>query len=146
MVFNAETMANLKSDMKDVPVANLHSFGVLNFEVDEVEMKLVSEDAYRSFQLLCFDQYIVASEVNTEEHFEGLTWTGNSKVSYKKIKRFFKFFKMKDFHEIRSAETKSQTTLHLKSFDGINMDNQKSITLKFSKKEGEASKDSARPI
>ena len=131
MVFNAETMANLKSDMKDVPVANLHSFGVLNFEVDEVEMKLVSEDAYRSFQLLCFDHYIVASEVNTEEHFEGLTWTGNSKVSYKKIKRFFKFFKMKDFHEIRSAETKSQTTLHLKSFDGINMDNQKSITLRF---------------
>eukprot|EP00092_Neocalanus_flemingeri_P013360 GFUD01014404.1.p1 GENE.GFUD01014404.1~~GFUD01014404.1.p1 ORF type:complete len:1194 (+),score=272.25 GFUD01014404.1:67-3648(+) len=134
-----ETMANLKTDMKDVPVTNLHSFGVLNFEVDEVEMKLVSEDKYRPFQLLCFDHFIVASELYNEEHFEGLTLMGNLKVSYSKIKRFFKIFKMKDFHEIRRADTKTHITLHLKSFDGIHMDNQKSITLKFPiKKEKQA--------
>ena len=42
-----EAMEHLKNEMKDVPVKNLHSFGVLKFEVDEVEMKLVVEDKYR---------------------------------------------------------------------------------------------------
>ena len=125
--------------MKDVPVANLHSFGVLNFEVDEVEMKLVAEEKYRKFQLMCFDRYIVASELYTEEHFEGLTLLGNSIVTCKRIKRFFKYFKMKEFHEIRRADTKTYITLHLKSFDGIDMDNHKSIILKFPlKKENQA--------
>ena len=46
---------------------------------------------------------------------------------------------MKEFHEIRRAETKTYITLHLKSFDGITMDNHKSIILKFPlKKEKQA--------
>ena len=81
-LFFLESMASLQNEMKDVPVANLHSFGVLKFEVDEVEMKLVADEKYRKFQLMCFDRYIVASELYTEEHFEGLTLLGDSIVTH----------------------------------------------------------------
>ena len=140
ILYSLEAMEHLKNEMKDVPVKNLHSFGVLKFNVDEVEMKLVVEDRYRIFQLMCFDQYIVASELYTQEHFEGLTLLGNSKSTYTQIKRFFKYFKMEEIHEIRKADTKTHKTIHLISYKEYHVDNQNSFILKFPAKKDKQAK------
>ena len=65
-------MKNLSKDMRDVPVASLHEFGPLHHEVEEVELKLLSDNGpFRRMQLLCFERYLLAIEIFVDENFKG---------------------------------------------------------------------------
>ena len=74
-VVYVEAMENMKKEITDVKVANpLHEFGTKQFEIAEVDMRLLSDTNFKKFQLIVFKQYILAIELKFED--EGLNWIG----------------------------------------------------------------------
>ena len=126
-------MEQLKSHMKNVWVEDLQSFGILRFEVPEVELKVVNEDYFNKFQLLCFDKYLVLIRLEDEEIFVKQGFWG-PKLRNLRTKRFYKFFPMRNFHEVRlNTNDETQNNLHLSTYDGVKLNSKESLVMKFAK-------------
>ena len=65
-----EGLAKFRKDTKDVGVENpLHDFGTMQFELQEIEMCLHSEETYKKYQIVCFSQFIIVIHLKPEEDF-----------------------------------------------------------------------------
>eukprot|EP00092_Neocalanus_flemingeri_P026485 GFUD01028707.1.p1 GENE.GFUD01028707.1~~GFUD01028707.1.p1 ORF type:complete len:1203 (-),score=297.06 GFUD01028707.1:58-3408(-) len=129
-----ETLKELKEEVKDVPVQNFHDFGVLSFEIANIDMKKVSGKSYGQYQLLLFENYLVALELTEEETFlNEVNWfTGTPLVTKMNVKRFYEHFKMKEFHEIRMpTHDKESSYIHLNHFNGPAKNANLSLVLRF---------------
>ena len=125
---HSDSMASVKKDLMNVRVQNLHQFGDLQENVEEVYIKLFSEEERqfkRKCQLLCFTRAIIAIEF--EEHY----------TSKKIVKKYFKHFRMQGFKQKIKAPEKNERgkwIVVLKSWgDGPDVDKDNSFYVKFSK-------------
>eukprot|EP00092_Neocalanus_flemingeri_P028121 GFUD01030541.1.p1 GENE.GFUD01030541.1~~GFUD01030541.1.p1 ORF type:complete len:1184 (-),score=262.71 GFUD01030541.1:2327-5611(-) len=129
-----ETMKELKEEIKDVPVQNLHDYGVLSFEIANIDMKKVSGKSFSQFQLLLFENYLVALELTEEQTFQNqVHWlTGEAVVTKQNVKRFYQHFKIKDFSEVRkTTHEKEMSYIHLNHYNGPSKDANLSLVLRF---------------
>ena len=123
-----ESMESVKKDLLNVKVKNLHQFGELQENVEEVHMKLFSDRETRfkrKYQLLCFNRAIIAIELEN--------WT-----SKKIVKKYSQHFRMQGFKQKIKAPEKDERgrwIVELKSWgDGPDVDKEKSFYVKFSNK------------
>ena len=65
-----ETLRVIQDEVKDVPVQNLHDFGILKHELKNIEMKNVSAYSFGRFQLLMFENYEL--RINAGRHCKRL--------------------------------------------------------------------------
>ena len=132
-------MANLKQDLHNVNVANLHQYGVLQFE-EEAFMTLLSDEnkQFKKFQFLCFNQFLVAIELEKGETFLGIGLTGISKVERHVNKKFFKHFRLKEVHQITLPELdkgNKNYEFEIRTFVKANLSKEKSLIIRFPKKD-----------
>ena len=67
-------MKELKNEIKDVPVKDLHQFGLLKFELEQAEMKILSENKFNQVQLLFFEKDVVALEFREVRKYINTTY------------------------------------------------------------------------
>ena len=109
-------MNNYREEVRDMPVRSLAEFGVLIHDIpEEVKMKKKYENnnKFREFQLMNFENYIVALEMTVEEKYTGATTPfGNPIIEKENVKRFHSYYKIKQFQEFRVFETREKNKNH----------------------------------
>ena len=84
-----EGMKAFKKTLSEVRIENpLHELGTKVVEIPEVEMSLLHEKNYKKFQIIVFNQIILAIELKVEEEFSGLMPIAMSNVKTRWIVQF----------------------------------------------------------
>ena len=97
-------MEELKRSIQNFPFKDLHRFGLLKTEL--TQMMMATGDAtsdFKPFNLLVFNEYIVALETVTREEPTGkIDWFGVPITMKVEEKKYSKCFKIRDFEHIHT--------------------------------------------
>ena len=127
-------MDEFKREIQSFPFLDLHRFGLLKNELKE--MMMAAGDApsvFKPFNLLVFNEYIVALETVTREEPTGkIDWWGVPITMKVKEKKFSKCFKIRDFDHIHTRpDGDGQVHLFVNTYKEAKVDPDRSFILKF---------------
>ena len=127
-------MDEFKREIQSFPFLDLHRFGLLKTELKE--MMMATGDApsvFKPFNLLVFNEYIVALETVTREEPTGkIDWWGVPITMKVEEKKFSKCFKIRDFDHIHTRpDGDGQVHLFVNTYKEAKVDPERSFILKF---------------